>query len=445
MIRCGMHEIQITPALGSSIPGYLSERKGTGVRDELFVKAFVVETADVNAVMVVIDALNLTRKEVQRIRRRIQEETGIAESHIMVSTTHTHTGPPIRPGFDGSDSGPYLDWLVAKAGDAAAIAFRNKREARIGFGTGEENGISYNRRYWMADDTLQTNPGFGNSEIVRPAGPIDSDVQVIRIDDTNGEPIGVITCFACHTDTVGGTEYSADFPGELSRTLKQVLGEQVVSLFLLGACGDINHCNFMKRNPPGEEHYRTMGRILAGEVLKVREKIFLEPSITEPVLAVDRVLFEMEFRSPTHDEVEEAKRILTITPDPQGHYSGPARIDNEHFFARQLLEVLDNPVSSTEIEIQVFRIGECAIVGLPGELFVELGLQIKRESPFSQTMLNTLCNGSTVGYVYTRKAYEEGGYEPRVRNNSRNPVGAGELFAERAVEQLNRMAGKTGQ
>src|SRR5690606_5821101 len=106
-------------------------------------------------------------------------------------------------------SAEYLDFLVNKAADAAVLAYAQRREARIGAGSGTVEGIAFQRRYWMKDGTLRTNPGIGNPDVDRPAGPTDPELTVVRIDAADGTPLGIVANYACHTDTVGGTEFSA--------------------------------------------------------------------------------------------------------------------------------------------------------------------------------------------------------------------------------------------
>lgn len=434
MIYCGMYEAVITPPLGNSMPGHRSERKASGVRDDLYAKALVVESGESLAALVVVDALYVQRGEVERIRERIARNTPIAPEQVMVSATHTHSGPPIRPGFDGSRSEAYLDYLVERTADAVILAYRRREEASIGFATGRAEGIAFNRRFFMKDGTVRTNPGFLNPDVDRPAGPTDPEVLVVRIDDAQGRPIGVVSNFACHTDTLGGanTEFCADFPGELSDTLKRVLGRDVVSLFVLGACGDINHNDVTRPKAAAPGHYRKMGRILAGEVLKVREAIRPGEAAEGMAIAVEQALFPIEYRLPTEQETEEARRTL----------ASEQSTDKERYFAKYVLGLPGDPVKTAEVEVQAFRLGELAIVGLPGEIFVEFGLTVKRESPYGHTIVNTLCNGSVQGYVCTKEAYEQGGYEPKLKPNHRIPSGAGDLFVEHALRLLRQMADK---
>ncbi|MEF3310747.1 hypothetical protein PV433_17835 [Paenibacillus sp. GYB004] len=427
MIYCGMKEVVITPSPGSVMPGYFKERRLTALKDDLYVKALAIESDGAVVVFVVIDALFILSREVELIRERIRRTVNIPPERILVSATHTHTGPPIWPGLDDA----YLARLAEQAADTAIDAYRNRRPARIGFGSGSENEIAFNRRFWMADGTVRTNPGFVHPETVRPTGPVDPEVLVVRIDDEHGQPIGVLTNFACHPDTVGGTEACADYPGELSRTLKQLLGRDVVSLFIQGASGNINHCDYTKPKAVAPDHYRKMGRILAGEVMKVREKIRLSEDYDEsvPIEAVNS-LFSVELRKPTALEVEKARDSL----------ASPTATEMERHLAVRLLQVLDNPESMARMEVQVVRIGQLVVIGLPGEIFSEFGLQLKRESGFKHTIINTLCNGTNTGYVCTREAYDQGGYEPTLRNLSRNTPETGELFVQQVQKLLLKLA-----
>ncbi|MDF2815848.1 MAG: Neutral ceramidase, partial [Paenibacillus sp.] len=275
MIRCGMSEVIITPPLGCSMPGYFHDRRSTGILDELYAKAVVWESNTDMAAIIALDCIDLTRPIVEAIRSQVRAGTGISESCVMVSATHTHTGPPVKTTTFLQDDQAYLDWMIERAAEAAITAYHSRQEAIIGVGLGQEDRIAFNRRFFMQDGTVRTNPGIGNPHIVRPTGPIDPQVIVLRIDDTQGRPIGVITNYATHTDVVGGTEYSGDYPGELSVAIKEALGSQTVSMFLMGASGNINHYNVVSGKASDyvkpSDYYRRMGRILAAEVLRVRE------------------------------------------------------------------------------------------------------------------------------------------------------------------------------
>src|SRR5690606_13141769 len=133
MTLCGLSEVDITPPLKAPIPGYLKDRHATAVKDPLFAKALVMESGGATAAVIVLDALYALRPEADRIRQRVFEETGIPLDHIFVSATHTHTGPPIRPGKDGSTFPEYLQYMADRAADAAIMAYNQREEVRVGF------------------------------------------------------------------------------------------------------------------------------------------------------------------------------------------------------------------------------------------------------------------------------------------------------------------------
>lgn len=431
MLKCGMAEVLITPPLGSSIPGRFEDRRSSGVKDHLFARAWVVESDGAAAAVVSLDCCDLTRELVSGIRERIREETGIPAQRIMVSATHTHTGPPIGGTTFYGRNEEYETWLAEQAAAAAIRAYRQRGEARIGFGSGREADIAFNRRFFMKDGSVQTNPGIGNPGIVRPAGPIDPEVLVIRIDDAQGKPIGVVVNYACHTDTVGGTEYSADYPGELSRRLKQELGEDAVVIFLMGTSGNINHADAMNGQDsdydPSNAYYRRMGRILAWEVLRVREKIKTSAGIK---LDARQSFLFTRYREPSEEDVRNARRVLADSS------SSLMKVN----FAKELLAAAQMDASSpVETELQAIVLGDLAIVGVPGELFVEFGLELKAKSPYPFTLVNELCNGSTGGYICTREAYLQGGYEPIITSSSRHDEDTGELIVQHSLQMLQEI------
>lgn len=423
-----MSEVVITPPLGNSIPGYFHDRRSTGIRDELYAKALVVEADGVTAAFVAVDCLALFRPVVNSIRERVFAQTGIEPSHVMVSATHTHTGPPVSTTSFLKANDAYVSWMAERAADAVTLAHRKRVPARIGSGSGEEGDIAFNRRFFMKDGTVRTNPGVGNPDIDRPAGPTDPEVSVIRIDDLKGKPIGVVTNYACHTDVVGGTEYSGDYPGELSAVLKKALGPQTVSMFLMGASGNINHIDVrtdrMEAFAKPSQHHVTMGRILAGEVLKVREKIRTAADDVE--VKAKQAFASVEFRRPSPEEISAARQVLRTEP--------PQHV--ECAFAQELLRAADSETASAEAEIQVFQIGSFAVVGWPGEMFVEFGLEVKAKSPFRTIFINELCNGSMGGYICTPEAFRQGGYEPRMTYNSRNAENTGERIVRHTMDLL---------
>ncbi len=337
--------------------------------------------------------------------------------------------------------------MVNKCVDATVMAYNKLEPAKVGIGNGHLSDIAFNRRYFMKDGTVKTNPGVRNPDIIEPTGPIDPDVTVLRISDSNDKLIGVVTNYACHLDVVGGTEYSADYPGEMSRVLKDVYGKDIVSIFLTGACGNINHIdvsgNFLpldkaltsKKENAHKRHYVKMGKILAGEVIKVLEKVNTFENAELNSASHD---LKLAVRQPSLEDVEKAKSIInSIKETPQEL----AKNDRKKLItlsdAKETIRASIEKKESIDAEVQVFKIDELTITALPGEIFVEFGLDIKKHSGFKYNMINSLANGVNA-YIPTKEAVEQGGYETVFYASSRLETEAGYKMVEKAIELISQ-------
>jgi hypothetical protein len=279
----------------------------------------------------------------------------------------------------------------------------------------------------MKDGTVRFNPGVLNPEIVRAAGPIDPDVGILLIRPPGGgRPVAGLTVFALHLDTVGGTEYSADYPFFLQETLRQEFGPGFVSVVGAGTCGDINHIDVTRRQGPRTE---AIGRALARTVLD--QAPTLEP-LKEPDLKVARAVIDVPLQRYGPEEVKAARETLDAFDPAKTPFLETVK-------AVKILDLAENYPGGTEsLEVQAFRLGPgLAVVTMPGEVFVEHGLAVKRGSPFPTTFVVELANANPA-YVPTRKAFDEGSYEVV---NSRVAPGGGERLVEAALGLLKGLAG----
>jgi hypothetical protein len=312
----------------------------------------------------------------------------------------------------------YGGFLAGKVAEAVARAADALAPARLESGAVKEPGLAFNRRFHMKDGSVRTNPGAQNPEIVKPAGPIDPDVGLLLARGARG-PAALLTVFALHLDTTGGTEYSADYPFALERELRNAMGPDFVSLFGAGTCGNINHVDVTTK---ARSKADAIGTELSKAVLAGVPR--LSPVV--PSLAVANRCVEVPLQKCTAEEVERARANV-------GKVGGRDLPSLEQVRICTVLHLQDLP-SVLPLEVQAFRIGrDTAIVTLPGEVFVEHGLAIKRASPFRHTFVVELANDNPA-YVPTREAFGQGGYEVV---NSRVEAGGGEKLVEAAVELLN--------
>jgi len=424
----GAAEVLITPPLGISMAGYYEDRKANDVHDDLFAHALVFDSEGQSAAVVVCDLIGLNPEVTSPARDMIQARTGIPRDRAIICCTHTHTGPVVatEETFFGKPDPAYVDVLTRNIADATQLAWQRRQPATLRAGRARAEGIAFNRRYWMKDGRLRTNPPFQSPDIVRPAGPVDPEVGVLLASDASGKPIALLSNFALHPDQVGGTAIGADHEGVERDLLQRVLGENVPILCPNGCCGDINHFDMSKSGPQhGHECAERSGSVLAGSVLQALPDLVNVEKVT---LAGGSRAVQAAFRLPTAEEVKWAEDLVNRPL----HGFDDTGIDIVK--AHRIQWLARSGETSLRADVTVITLGEVAMVGLPGECFVEHGLTIKRRSPFPYTFIFELSNAS-IGYVPTRKAYDEGGYEA---TSTRLQPGTGESLVEAALGLLER-------
>ena len=432
-LRAGAAAVVITPPAGAPMAGYYYNRSASGVHDELHAKALVLERSGTKLAMVACDLSAMPRPIVDAARALIAAATGIPPSHVMISATHTHTGPVLlvensRYNIDGEMrriGEAYAQALPARIAEAVRLANENLMPATPSTGLGREETLTFNRRYYMKNGTVGWNPGKQNPNIVRPAGPIDGAVPVVYIETTDGKPIATYINYALHLDTVGGDQYSADYPYSLSRILAEARGPGMLTLFTIGCAGNLNHIDVStKARQKGNEEAARIGTVLAAEVLKTLKSLHVTQD--GPLLASSRtILLPLAEMKP--EQIAPARAAASTFGKPN------AAPFSELVKAARILDVAERNGRPIEAEVQVFSYGpDLAWVALPGEIFTELGLAIKLGSPFLLTVVAELANGSP-GYIPDRKAYAQGAYEA---DSARCAAGSGELLVDAATRLL---------
>jgi len=435
-LNIGAAAVKITPPLGTPMAGYYYVRGAEAVHDDLYAKTLVIEKEGTRVAIVSCDLIEISAELAAEIRLLASTSTGIPAGHIMISATHSHTGPVILSpaSMYGTDDkvrellAEYMKALPGKVAESIIQANKGIQPATLSFGRGYEETISFNRRFFMTDGTVGWNPGKLNSKIIKPAGPIDPEVGVLYAESAEGKPLSTYVNFALHLDISGGLEISADMPYTLSEILGGLKGEEMVTLFGQGCCGNINHINVKSGEPQkGHREAERIGTVLAGEVIKTYTR--LEPLEVDEIQARSEIV-GLPLAAFSEDELERAREITQKFGDRN------AAPFMEMVNAFKIVDVYERKGKPIEAEVQVFTMGDdFAIVSLPGEVFVELGIYIKERSPFPGTMVLELTNGS-VDYIPDRKAFVEGNYEAV---SARCAPGSGEFLVERVLEILNEM------
>lgn len=444
-LQAGVAVADITPPPGYRMAGYYNERRNTGTHDPLLAKAIVFQQGAVKAALVECDIVNMPAAVSSEARARAEKRAGIPVSHITIAATHSHTGPlftgPLRKLWNeqavaktGSDSAEAFDYpaaLIERIARAVADAAKNIRPVILAAGVGEETRLSFNRRFHMKDGAVRFNPGRGNPEIVRPAGPIDPDVTVLLFSDAaSRKPFASVTNFAMHLDTIGGTEYAADYPYYVERRLREKLGSEFISIFGTGTCGDINHINVnaAANQLKGHAEAERIGNALGDTIVATLPKVMDQ---REPSLAVRQKTIEVPAQQFSPAEIAKAQERMPKIGTRDLTFL-------EQVEANKIVDVAQRYSSGrVPIEVVAIRLNkDVALVSLPGEVFVELGLAIKKASPFKTTLVIELANDAPA-YIPTTKAFAEGSYEIV---NSRVAPGGGEKLADLAISLLKELS-----
>jgi hypothetical protein len=433
-LRLGTGAVKITPPAGAPMAGYYYRRSASGVHDDLWAKALVLESGATRAALVACDISGLPRQVVAEARRLVESGSGIPADRVMISATHCHTGPVLLiPGNRYNPEGEmrrigeqYLADLPGKIAESVRLAAGAVQPVRVSAGRGRETSISFNRRYFMKDGSVRFNPGKLNPDIVRPAGPTDPDVPVILFETPQAKPVAACVNFAMHLDTVGGAEYSADYPYTLARLLKQALGDDVFTFFTIGCAGNVNHLDVTWSDPQqGNGEAARLGTLLAAEALKTMKR--LEETAAGP-LRVKTQVVSLPLPEITPEDLAWAK---TVKLDMGDKPNWSVFMDLVKAF--KIKDVEARAGRPVEGEVQVIALGDdIAWVGLPGEIFTELGLALKTASPFRFTVVTELANDS-IGYVPNLRAYDQGAYEVI---STRVGPGSGEMLVDAAVRLL---------
>ena len=424
-LKAGAAATNITPHLGTVLAGSLTARIAEDVHDELYAKAVVLDDGTARLALVVCDLICAPRAYLDRAKERVEQACGIPRSNVMVSCTHTHTGPAPSDLLDVEQEQEYMEFATGKIADSVSLAARRLRPCEIGFETGYEDRLVFNRRYWTKDGSVRTNPGYGNADVVRPAGPVDPEVGVLCVREPEGRTIALLANYALHYVGGGsGTAVSADYFGFFAEAIQRMKGETFTALLANGACGDINNIDIHHRPAKQEPyaHARSVAAMLAAEVVKVWERMTFSSSCT---LAAAMEEVTVGVRRPSPEELAAAEELLQAPEKAT---------DRDRVYAQDAVKISRMP-TTMDTWVQVLRVGELGVVALPGEMFVEIGLAVKEKSPFEPTFVIELAN-DYAGYVGTRNAYDEGGYETQLALSSRVTPEAGEKMMDAALRLL---------
>jgi neutral ceramidase len=426
-LRAGAAVSDVTPTeFPVNMPGGFSANAATSAHDPLFSRALVLEKDGTALALVVVDNLGLSPDTVELAKKSASQRCGLASERVLIASTHTHTGPSSGANERSSAAQVrYRDRLVEGIASSIVNAHAVLRPAAVGSASYPLPEEVFNRRWFLKPgkmppnpfgnlDQVKTNPGTSPDVLDHPAGPTDPDVSILSVQDEKRNPLAVFANYALHY--VGGSpkgQISADYFGEFARLLPSRFRapENFVAMMSNGASGDINNIPFTLSRAPREpfEQIRIVAQKAADAAWQAHRKI--QRYSADVQIAMQEREVTVNYRKPSATDIENARRIVALK-DPAQIAELPHLAQN---YARNILAAAERP-ESLNVKIQALRIGDLAICGLPFEVFVEIGLELKKRSPFLHTVVVGLANGR-FGYLPTAGHHELGGYETWLGTN----------------------------
>ncbi len=435
-LRAGAATANLTAWLGTALCGGFGRRNADDVHDEIHAKALVLDNGETRVGLVVCDFVCMPRGIADAAKTQVAERCGIPPENLLVCATHTHSGPAIRTALGVTEDSSYVAWAPAKIADAVQLAVNRLQPARIGWSETQEDRISFNRRWRMRDGTVRMIPGVENPESVGPVGATDPALSFLYVEDLAGTPLAVFATFALHyVGTDSSTALSADYFAHFTTAMRRVFGPQCLAILQNGTSGDVNNVDYSgerKWEARGHAQARKMAGVLAGHVLTESQLLALHDTCR-----LDAVLETVPYtrKTITAADVATAREILQ-DPAAFDYTSGPFSwvvgqpVWEKHLqvYARACLDLAERP-EALDTRVQSLRIGEAALVALPGEIFAATGLAVRGQSPAQATLIASLAN-DYLGYICTQEALERhGGYETWASPHSIAAAGTAERLA----------------
>ncbi len=432
----GTGKLMITPPFDCELSGFVArEGRCRGVHDPLYARALVLADGKEKIALVSADLIGVDTKLLAKVREKVAELTDLDPSAVILSATHTHSGPvTLQDAYLGETDATYLSGLINNIAGAIYQANQNLEPVSLFVGEGDCRSVGKNRR--------QKN------------GPTDSQVLVLRFQGAKG-PKALLVNYACHPVVLGPDNLlvTADYPFYMVNALEQVYpGTQV--MFVNGATGDVNVGHNTADSIKGKGNDRRtfreaarLGRILAGVALTASENAVLQSSfniryttqkISLPFEQVGTVDFYLQ-------EAETWKQ-LAVELKQKGAFFGEyhqAELWEKWALKMAKLRQANKIESEFRAEVAAISIGDIEFATLPGEFFHEFALMIKKDRAPRRVVILGYTNHN-IGYVAPKSVYDEGGYEVNDSYRyyglpSRLTRGTGEDVVQTLLTMLNKL------
>lgn len=398
-LLCGIAKLDITPVDPVTMAGYANRTElSKGIHDSLSVRVLAFENGKNKLVLVSTDVIGFYSGTAKVFRESILKKYDLKPSELLLTAIHTHAAPSITLNEEKGhpNNVAFTKTLQKRILETIGEAFKNLKPAEIGTGSGS-SPVGVNRREVFYDEAGNPKTWIGRN----PTGIMDKEVQVLRIDQDK-KLAGVLFGYACHSTSLGWENFqiSGDLHGLAEQFIERYLGKNVIAPGFAGASGEID----------------PWYRVLPGFNTKngwIPEPVLMGTMLGEEVVYVLQSITNLE----KDGEIRSAFQTLELPGKPEDQWDTKA------------------DSSPTPINVCVAKVGSVAFVGLGGEVLSEIGMAIKKASPFDQTFVITHCNG-TSGYLPPRHLYVEGGYEIQ---SSPFASAAADILVKQVVKMLHEI------
>ncbi len=416
-LTVGAAVVDVTPVtLPVYINGSMTAKRAETIHSRVNARAIVVGDGETRIALVVVDSCMMPKVLLDDAKRRAEKRVGISADHIMISATHTHSAPSSFGALGTPADLNYVPYLREKLVEAIESADRQRRPARIGWGSGIAADFTAVRRWILRPDRVADDP-FGNptvranmhtarnlDDVTGPSGPEDPQLSMIAFESLDGEPIAVLANFSMHY--FGDAPISADYFGLFCDGLKDRVqstpaddrhGGDCVVVMSHGCSGDIWKRDYFSWRDEDEDTIESFTDGLVEIAAKVHGSIEFRDADS---VAMAESRLPMRYRVPDDQRLKWSQEIFTAL-------DGELPQTREQIYARE--QVLLNELQSTEVVVQAVRLGDIGIVTTPTETYALTGIKFKSRSPLRNTMVIELANGAD-GYIPPPEQHLLGGY-----------------------------------
>jgi neutral ceramidase len=381
-LHVGAAKVDVTPAPADLPKNY------DGILDHIYSRAIVIDNGSARAALITVDAGGVPDAIWQAVSKQLESELGIPAKNVLLTATHSHSVP-------GQPAGPYTQKIV----ESVRLAKQRLAPARIGYGTGvsyinvNRNIIDSKTRRWWEGPNYE--------------GPSDKTVAVIKFESLSGEPLAVYYNYAMHGVAAGQLDLvSGDAPGTTSKYIEDSFDDKIVAVWSSGAAGDQNPIYFQQTYDLREIRIKAFAKRgidisnsmpPGGQGLDKKDPtvIKLMNQQKQMILSMGQFLGEevmhvMRGMERMGSSIQVDGRFKTVScPGRERTNDGRAGFPGVY-----------KDAGLVDIRLGLLQLGDIMIAAVNAEVFNPIAERLKKESPYTRTMMATLTNGSArSGYI----------------------------------------------